>query len=141
METEEARIEAEKEKFLHYYFIVYQPDPTRELVRFRLDGEPALKIMTFAKFINLVEKTLGYELDGYLQDTLHTYGAHYLLDREAKTIRHLQPSNVDQALESVGKRISAMKQGAPNTKGVTLPINDLAAAGIDGTNIKMRKNR
>lgn len=80
------------------YFIMYMSNPTKDSVRAVVDGGDVKFTMKRQRFYNLCKKLCGDSIEGPLYQSCQDYGEFYILDREAKTVKHLRPTFKNEKL-------------------------------------------
>jgi len=80
-----------------FYFMVFQPNPSKDRVKIWIDDGSLKVSMKRSKYIDLCVSLIGIKIQDNLSMALEEVGSFFILDRELGTIKHLQVGSEKEA--------------------------------------------
>lgn len=100
MKSEEIQnnVATTEELLSDFFFLIFIPNPNKELVRIIIDDGTIKLYANTKKFINIIRSTMGEKSAIIAKNCCDTYGCYYLIDRCENLIRKLSTSSEDNVI-------------------------------------------
>lgn len=96
-ENQQATLSTE-ELLSDFFFLIFIPNPNKEIVRIIIDDGSIKLYANTKKFISIIQKAMGDNTAIIAKNCCDTFGCYYLIDRCENLIRKLSMSSEDPVL-------------------------------------------
>lgn len=95
-----AQIESEAAEQLNtFVFVIFVPNPNTHVLRIWIDGADEETIMDVDRFLDIIEKTCGYDARNKLGYACSEYGIPFIYDRQKNKLKELSELPKEQGIK------------------------------------------